>query len=491
MTKSALYLRISKDKTGEGLAVERQEALIRKMLKEKGWEAGRVYTDNSVSATSAKAVRPAYEQMLSDWEAGEFEAISAYDLDRIYRHPIQLEELIDLSEKRGLLLATCGGDADLLTDNGRLFARIKASVAKAETERRSARQKAAFAQSREKGKPHWSKRPFGYETDGSIVEREANAVKTMAGMLLEGQSMAECVRWINSVDITSTLGKPWQNTTLHRVMTSPRVAGLRIYKSKKIVDGEEVEVSEEMEGSWEAIIEPDTWRGIRAILKDPKRAVTKLNSRDTLLSGLLTCSVCGGKCYGTRTAKARGNRKEMWVYRCSESAHVAKTMGRTDNWVVLMTLRELGSVSSEEVETDKAELERLRAARALETQSWAEWLEEAGEEGLRPSEYRIPRGKHEARLTELDRKLTEMQTVSLVRVATESEAEEGIEMVFQWEEMSLARRRRIIQSIWQSITLVRTARGVRWSPEHVKLISRATGKEVKGELVSLPDNVHP
>ncbi|UVJ37973.1 recombinase family protein [Arthrobacter sp. CJ23] len=460
MTKSALYLRISKDKTGEALAVDRQEKLIRAMLKGKGWEAGPVYTDNSVSATSARAKRPAYDQMLADWEAGEFDAISSYDLDRLYRHPTQLEHLIELAESRGLFLATCAGDADLSTDNGRLFARIKASVAKAETERRSARQKAAFAQSRDAGKPHWSKRPFGFQMDGKHVKQEAEAVKTVAGMLLEGQSMADCVRWMNEQGITSTLDKPWQNTTLHRVMTSPRIAGLRVYKG------------EEMDGNWPEIIKPETWRGVCAILKDPKRAVTKLNSRETLLSGLLTCSVCLGKCYGTRVTKASGKRKEMWSYRCTNSAHVAKTMKRTDDHVILKTLAALAFMDTGEVEADKQELEGLRAARATEVQEWAQWQEEAAEEGLRPSEYRKPREKHEARLAEIDGKLTELQTVSLVRVATEDEAAEGIELVFQWDEMSLAKRRRIIQSVWKSITLVKTAKGVRWNPEHVALESR-------------------
>lgn len=473
MTKSALYLRISKDKTGEGLAVERQEALIRAMLEGKGWEAGPVYTDNSVSATSAKAVRPAYDRMLADWEAGAFDAISAYDLDRIYRHPTQLENLIDLSEHKGLLLATCAGDADLSTDNGRLFARIKASVAKAETERRSARQKAAFAQRREQGKPHWSKRPFGYETDGTLIEREAEAIATVAGMLLEGRSMADCVRWLNAEGITSTLGKPWQNTTLHRVMTSPRIAGLRVYKG------------EEMAGNWQAAIEPDVWRAVVAILKDPARSVLKLNDKEVLLSGLLTCSVCGGKCYGTRTTKATEKRQEMWVYRCSNAAHVAKTMPRTDEYVMLMTLRELRAMDSGEVEADKQELERLRVARALEVENWSQWLDEAAEAGMRPSEYRKPRELHEARLAEIDRKLTELQKVSLVRAATEEEAEDGVLLVFQWFELSLAKRRRLIESVWESITLLRTAKGVRWSPEHIKLVSRATGREVKGAVEEL------
>ena len=54
------------------------------------------------------------------------------------------------------------GDADLSTDNGRLFARIKGAVARAEVERKSARQKRANKQRAKDGRPGRSTMPFGY-----------------------------------------------------------------------------------------------------------------------------------------------------------------------------------------------------------------------------------------------------------------------------------------------------------------------------------------
>ena len=53
----------------------------------------------------------------------------------------ELEDLIDLADEKGLLLATVTGDADLSTDNGRLYARIKGAVGKSEIERKAARQR--------------------------------------------------------------------------------------------------------------------------------------------------------------------------------------------------------------------------------------------------------------------------------------------------------------------------------------------------------------
>jgi site-specific DNA recombinase len=140
VTKAALYLRVSLDATGEHFAVERQREDCRRIAAERGWTITQEYVDNSVSASRSATKRPAYDRMVTDFKAGHFAALICWDLDRLTRQPRQLEDWIDAAEERGLILTTANGEADLSTDGGRLFARIKASVARAEVERKSARQ---------------------------------------------------------------------------------------------------------------------------------------------------------------------------------------------------------------------------------------------------------------------------------------------------------------------------------------------------------------
>ena len=61
--------------------------------------------------------------MLADIEAGIIEGSGSWDLDRLHRQPIELGALTStLADKcTGLTLATVTGDADLSTDNGRLY----------------------------------------------------------------------------------------------------------------------------------------------------------------------------------------------------------------------------------------------------------------------------------------------------------------------------------------------------------------------------------
>ena len=63
------------------------------------------YVDNDRSATNGK-VRPAYQRMLADIRDGKVGALVAWDLDRLYSQPRELEDLIDLADEHRLALAT-------------------------------------------------------------------------------------------------------------------------------------------------------------------------------------------------------------------------------------------------------------------------------------------------------------------------------------------------------------------------------------------------
>jgi DNA invertase Pin-like site-specific DNA recombinase len=66
-------------------------------------EVIRVYPDNDVSAYSQP--RPAWQRLLSDIEAGTIEAIVCWHVDTLTRSPRELEEVIDLADRRGIELA--------------------------------------------------------------------------------------------------------------------------------------------------------------------------------------------------------------------------------------------------------------------------------------------------------------------------------------------------------------------------------------------------
>lgn len=175
-TRTAVYLRISLDRNMDGLAIDRQREDCLKIASDRGWEITEEYVDQSKSATDKTKRRPAYDKMVADFEAGKFDAIICWDLDRLTRQPRQLEDWIDAAQERGLLMVTANGEADLTTDSGRLFARVKAAVARSEVERKSVRQSRSHVQRAQQGRAPKGVRPLGYATNGDIVEEEAVAI---------------------------------------------------------------------------------------------------------------------------------------------------------------------------------------------------------------------------------------------------------------------------------------------------------------------------
>ena len=309
--EAAIYLRQSIDRYGDELAISRQREDCVQICERRGWTY-REYADNDRSATTGR--RPQYEKLLADIRAGKVGAVVVWDLDRLHRRPIELEHFIDLADEKHIALASVGGDADLSTDNGRLFARIKGAVARAEVERKAIRQKRAARQRAEAG-IWWGPRPFGYTDAGALVETEAAAVREAFSAVLANASLHSiATRW-NAAGIKTTQGNTWNGRSVKQMMLRPRYAGYRFF-------GDEILGK----ADWPAIVSEEMWHAVHELLTDPSRPV-RCRACKYLLSGLARCGKCGGK---VKVSAKAGRR----VYVCGHCFGIARLQAEVDNWVV-------------------------------------------------------------------------------------------------------------------------------------------------------------
>jgi len=260
--KSAVYLRISDDKTGEALGIARHREDCLRLCAQKGW--GPVeYVDNDTSS-KAGVDRPAYRQMLSDIASGALQAVVCWHTDRLTRVPIEGEEFMDLVVRMGIErnLATVTGEIDLSTDDGRFMFRIHAAVARQEMERKSARHKSASRQKAQMGKAHSTGRAFGYNTNGTLKTNEANAIRAAHIAMLAGATLYGIAAQWNQQGLTSTRGNRWTGRTVRQVLINGRYAGLRFHLGELVTDdtGQPVKVE------WKPIVDRDTWEQTRALL---------------------------------------------------------------------------------------------------------------------------------------------------------------------------------------------------------------------------------
>ncbi|HEY0471477.1 MAG TPA: recombinase family protein, partial [Kribbella sp.] len=135
-TAAAIYCRISQDRAGAGLGVERQETECLELAGRLGWKVAEVYVDNDTPSKRARR-RTAYERMLTDARAGHVDGIVVWHVDRLTRQPRELEDIIDAAEEHGISLATVQGELNLSTPNGRSVARMLGVMARQESEQKS------------------------------------------------------------------------------------------------------------------------------------------------------------------------------------------------------------------------------------------------------------------------------------------------------------------------------------------------------------------
>lgn len=286
--KVAVYLRISKDHSGEALGVDRQrEDCLAYLARRPDWNLVRVYTDNDVSATKLNRPRPQFEEMLRAVQAGEIDVIVSKHLDRLLRRLSELERVFKLCEQAGAYLVTVSDGVDTSNDGGRLVARILASVAQGEVERKGARQKRAMKQRAERG-IGWGGRAFGYKVgDTGLVTREANAIRRAYSQVLSGKNLTAIAGDWNRRGLRTTKGdgNPWKGQTVKLVLINPRYAGLCSHKGEIVG-----------KANWPPIVDEEIWESVRLLLTDPARDHSPADkSLKYLLTNMIYCGVCGGK----------------------------------------------------------------------------------------------------------------------------------------------------------------------------------------------------
>ena len=159
------YCRISADKTGAGLGVERQAADCRDLAATLGLPDPEVLTDNDLSAYSDKR-RPGYEQLLEGLREGQWTTLLVWHVDRLCRSVRDLEDIVDLVNGRVAVHTVKGGEINLETPEGRLQARMLGTLARYESEHRSDRVRRALDQNAERGIAHGGPRPYGWTRAG-------------------------------------------------------------------------------------------------------------------------------------------------------------------------------------------------------------------------------------------------------------------------------------------------------------------------------------
>lgn len=446
----AIYCRISRDRVGAGLGVERQEKDCRDLAERLGETVLDVFIDNDLSAYSGKR-RPAYERLLTGLRGNAYTTVLAWHPDRLHRSPLELERFIDVIETAGATVHTVtAGTLDLSTPTGRMQARIVGVMARHESEHKSERIKRKHLELAENGQPSGGLRPFGYQPDGrTLKDDEAAIVTELCSRFLAGDSIHHLVIDLNQRGISTVTGVPWNNQTVRDLIGRARNAGIRIRYGEVFSDG-----------VWPPIVGKDTWAACRAKLDDPTRRTSFSNVRKYLLTGLAVCGLCG------RKVRTTSRQTGQLIYACP-SHHVTRSMHSVDELVV-------GAV--------KELLSSPEAARRLQPRptrgpDHASEIAALRERQKITAEMFADGSLNRTTFEQINSRLQTLLDQHVARLAAESpHVAAGLvgdtEYVSNvWQRLPLERKRTVIDAL-MSVTIMRTRKGARFDPGSVRLEHR-------------------
>lgn len=379
--------------------MRRQLADCDQLVEAKGWLVVNRYVDDDVSAWGGKR-RPEYDHMLADLAGGLLDGVVVYHLDRLHRHPRELEEFFEVCRAAGVTdLATVTGRIDLADPDGQFQARILGAVAKKESDDKSRRIRRKHDEIAAAGEVSGGgHRPFGYEADKVTVRPdEAAIVREVVERFLAGESLRRLAIDLNARGITTSTGGKWVQGSLRRMLASARISGQREHHGEIV--GKAV---------WPGIITPTETAQIRAILADPERNRNQ-GARKYLLHGLLVCSHCGERLVAR--PRAGGQRR----YACATGPGFSGcgktyiTAEEAERFVVEAVLQRLDSpeiAASLAGKPTDPELERWHEQLEADQAQLLELAEAYGEKQLTLAQMLAAKRPIERRITEARKQLS-------------------------------------------------------------------------------------
>lgn len=228
MTRAAYYLRVSTRDQVDGTSLDTQRAWCVTQIVGRGWDNAGEYIDAGVSGSDAS--RPGWQALLRDADAGKFEAVFVFDIDRFTRDALHgLEALRDLRNLGVKLHDAKNPDADAAGDGNQLLTSIRLVIA--EEERRKIQERTVRGQRAKLASGRWpgGKPPYGWKLEGHKKdvrpvpnEDERRALRLMFDWTVRERLTTSNVRdRLHAMGVPTRQGKQWLRVVVRDILRQP------------------------------------------------------------------------------------------------------------------------------------------------------------------------------------------------------------------------------------------------------------------------------
>lgn len=138
-----------------------------------------------------------------------------------------------------------------------------------------------------------------------IIPEEAETIRRMAKMLLDGESRQSVARWLNSQGLTTSTGKQWTHSAVDMMLKAPRLYGMRQHNGKLF------------QGHWEPIFAASEFAELQEALSRTKNErKNEATDEPPLIRRLPVCALCDSK-MSTISTRYYHNKKFERRYACA------------------------------------------------------------------------------------------------------------------------------------------------------------------------------
>lgn len=328
LKRVAAYARVSTDNDEQLSSYGAQKDYYTRHIQSNPiWEFVDVYADEGISATSTKK-RDGFNRMIADAMNGKIDLIITKSVSRFARNTVDTLTTVRQLKEKGVEVYFEKENIYTLDSKGELLITIMSSLAQEES--RSISENVTWGQRKRfaDGKVSLPYRQFlGYEKGGDglpkIVEKEAEVVRLIYKMFLEGKTPTGIAKYLTANNIPTPAKKTkWPPSTVLNILQNEKYKGDAILqktftvdfltKKKKHNEGEVPQYY--VENSHPAIIAPEIFELVQHELKK-RKAVKGYKTGGEYFSGTIICGECGSF-YGSKVWHSNSKYRRI-IWQCN------------------------------------------------------------------------------------------------------------------------------------------------------------------------------
>ena len=307
------YVRMSTDK--QDYSIESQKRTIKEYAKKNNYNIICYFEDKGISGRDAEK-RPAFMEMIEESKKGYFDYVLIYDSSRFARNLEQSLIYKSILKKNSVDLISI--TEPMLDDDSQLIAdALFGAMNEMYSRKLSKVVKRGMTEKALKGE-YISCAPYGYFKPKNkplvIIEKEANIVKNIFKLFLDGKSTYAIAKTLNENNIKTKKGNNIDTRFVKKILTNPTYKGYYRFETDKRVI---LNKSNHM-----PIIDENTFYKVQNLFNNNKK---RLNSKNKPLEynkhwlvGIMKCIYCNNTFVYAKYYNNRQDRFRCGGYTCGK-----------------------------------------------------------------------------------------------------------------------------------------------------------------------------